>query len=64
MCQAQAAAYLIAQDAIDQLLDALPASESAGSGAELGWRTGPFRRVLSAAGDLLEVRSVPGVCAP
>ncbi|WP_040692905.1 cytochrome P450 [Nocardia vinacea] len=48
MCPAQDAAYLIAQDAIDQLLDALPEIELAGPAAELGWRTGPFHRALTA----------------
>lgn len=43
-CPAQSMAYLIAQDAIDQLLDALPEIRLAEA---LTWRPGPFHRSLS-----------------
>lgn len=45
MCPARSMGYLIAQDAIDQLLDALPDLRLAG---EITWRTGPFHRALTA----------------
>ncbi len=41
-------AYVIAQEAIDQLLNALPDMRSAVPPSELRWRPGPFRRALSA----------------
>ncbi|MEU6558660.1 cytochrome P450 [Nocardia nova] len=44
-CPAQSLAYLIAQDAIDQLLDVLPDMEPDG---EPVWRPGPFHRALAA----------------
>ncbi|MFD5179944.1 cytochrome P450 [Nocardia sp. NPDC058379] len=47
-CPAKSPAYLIAQEAIDQLLDALPELELAVPEAELVWRPGPFHRALAA----------------
>ncbi|MFF0492948.1 cytochrome P450 [Nocardia sp. NPDC004068] len=47
-CPARHPAYQIAQDAIDQLLDALPDLTLARPQAELHWRPGPFHRALSA----------------
>ncbi|NKY86109.1 cytochrome P450 [Nocardia veterana] len=47
-CPARSAAYLIAQDAIDQLLDALPDLRLSVPAAELVWRPGPFHRALAA----------------
>ncbi|MFD0361302.1 cytochrome P450 [Nocardia sp. GCM10030253] len=47
-CPARSAAYLIAQDTIDQLLDALPDMQLAVPAAELVWRPGPFHRALTA----------------
>ncbi|MFF0501281.1 cytochrome P450 [Nocardia aobensis] len=47
-CPARSAAYLIAQDAIEQLLDALPDIRLAVPAAELTWRPGPFHRALAA----------------
>ncbi len=44
-CPAPSMAYPIAQDAIDQLLDALPELELAG---EITWRPGPIHRAVSA----------------
>ncbi|MFB8281129.1 cytochrome P450 [Nocardia colli] len=44
-CPAQSMAYLIAQDAIDQLLDALPEMRLT---AAPTWRPGPFSRALTA----------------
>lgn len=46
-CPAQSAAYLIAQAAIDQILDALPEMELAVPAADLVWRPGPFARGLA-----------------
>lgn len=46
-CPAKSAAYLIAQEAIDQLLDALPDLRLAVPADELVWRPGPFHRALS-----------------
>lgn len=48
MCPASSLAYRIAQDAIDQLLDALPEMRLGVSSAELTWRTGAFHRALTA----------------
>ncbi|WP_459545926.1 cytochrome P450 family protein [Nocardia sp. X0981] len=48
VCPASSLAYLIAQDAIDQLLDGLPEIRLAVSAAELTWRTGAFHRALTA----------------
>ncbi|WP_245718277.1 cytochrome P450 [Nocardia miyunensis] len=46
-CPAQTVAYMIAQDAIDQLLDALPEMElDFPSGAPV-WRPGPFHRSMT-----------------
>ncbi|WP_062989185.1 cytochrome P450 [Nocardia anaemiae] len=47
-CPARTAAYLIAQDAIDQLLDAVPGMRLAIPAENLTWRPGPFHRALSA----------------
>lgn len=47
-CPAKSVAYLIVQDAIDQLLDALPEIELAVSPDELVWRPGPFHRAVAA----------------
>ncbi|WP_084531896.1 cytochrome P450 [Nocardia miyunensis] len=47
-CPAQSLAYLIAQDAIDQLLDALPEIRLDTSEGEPTWRPGPFYRALTA----------------
>jgi cytochrome P450 len=47
-CPAQSAAYLIAQAAIDQILDALPEMELAVPAEDLVWRPGPFARALAA----------------
>jgi cytochrome P450 len=46
-CPAQSAAYLIAQAAIDQILDALPEMELAVPAENLVWRPGPFARALA-----------------
>jgi cytochrome P450 len=46
-CPASSMAYLVAQDAIDQLLDALPEIRLAVSPSELTWRPGPFHRALT-----------------
>ncbi|MEU0502626.1 cytochrome P450 [Nocardia sp. NPDC005998] len=48
VCPANSLAYLIAQEAIDQLLDALPEIRLAVSPGELTWRPGPFHRALTA----------------
>ncbi|MFD6156328.1 cytochrome P450 [Nocardia sp. NPDC060256] len=45
-CPARSMAYLIVQDAIDQLLDALPELDLAVAASELSWRPGPFHRAL------------------
>jgi len=47
-CPAQSVAMLIANEALDQLLDALPDLELAHPVAELTWRPGPFHRALTA----------------
>jgi len=47
-CPARSVASLIAQDAIDQLLDALPELHLAVPLDELVWRPGPFNRSLAA----------------
>ncbi|WP_194827563.1 cytochrome P450 [Nocardia sp. XZ_19_231] len=47
-CPAKPVAYLIVQDAIDQLLDALPELTLAVPVEELVWRPGPFHRSLAA----------------
>ncbi|MFE3446074.1 cytochrome P450 [Nocardia sp. NPDC059180] len=46
-CPAQSLAYVIAQNAIDQLLDALPEMEPAFTGGTPVWRPGPFHRALA-----------------
>ncbi|WP_371855977.1 cytochrome P450 [Nocardia alba] len=46
-CPAKSPAYLIAQEAIDQLLDALPEITLAVPADELVWRPGPFHRALA-----------------
>ncbi|KAA8881929.1 cytochrome P450 [Nocardia colli] len=45
---ARSAAYQIARDAIDQLLDALPELRLAVPAEKLVWRPGPFHRALAA----------------
>ncbi|WP_245672269.1 cytochrome P450 [Nocardia anaemiae] len=45
-CPARSVAYLIVQDAIDQLLDALPEMRLAIEPEQLSWRPGPFHRAL------------------
>ncbi|PXX52849.1 cytochrome P450 [Nocardia tenerifensis] len=45
-CPARSMAYLIVQDAIDQLLDALPELALGVAPGELSWRPGPFHRAL------------------
>ncbi|MEV6322920.1 cytochrome P450 [Nocardia sp. NPDC051787] len=45
-CPARSAAYLVVQDAIDQLLDALPELRLAVVPNQLTWRPGPFHRAL------------------
>ncbi|MEU7629794.1 cytochrome P450 [Nocardia sp. NPDC049220] len=47
-CPARSPAYLIVQDAIDQLLDALPELRPAVDAHKLTWRQGPFHRALAA----------------
>ncbi|MEU1980644.1 cytochrome P450 [Nocardia sp. NPDC019395] len=46
-CPAQHTAYVVAQEAIDQLLDALPEIRLAIPGEELAWRPGPLHRTLA-----------------
>jgi cytochrome P450 len=46
-CPARSVAELIVQDAIDQLLDALPEMKLAVPASRLQWRPGPFHRALS-----------------
>ncbi|MBB5911801.1 cytochrome P450 [Nocardia transvalensis] len=46
-CPARSVAYLVVQDAIDQLLDALPELQLAVPAHELTWRPGPFHRALA-----------------
>ncbi|MBF6245718.1 hypothetical protein IU471_19335 [Nocardia elegans] len=47
VCPARSVAYLVAQDAIDQLVDALPEIRLACRAEELSWRPGPFHRALT-----------------
>lgn len=47
-CPAQSLAYLVAQDAIDQLLDALPEMRLDLPDDTPTWRPGPFHRALTA----------------
>ncbi|MGV9409859.1 cytochrome P450 [Nocardia sp. NPDC003693] len=46
-CPAKSVASLVAQEAIDQLLDALPELRLAVPVDELSWRPGPFHRALA-----------------
>ncbi|MFE7802463.1 cytochrome P450 [Nocardia sp. NPDC057440] len=46
-CPAKSVAYLIVQEAIDQLLDALPELQLAAAVEDLAWRPGPFHRALA-----------------
>ncbi|MEV6138097.1 cytochrome P450 [Nocardia sp. NPDC051990] len=46
-CPARSIATLVAQDAIDQLLDALPEMQLAVPVGDLEWRPGPFQRALA-----------------
>ncbi|WP_420873731.1 cytochrome P450 [Nocardia huaxiensis] len=46
-CPARSVASLVAQEAIDQLLDALPELRLAVPAEELSWRPGPFHRALA-----------------
>ncbi|MFR9774063.1 cytochrome P450 [Nocardia sp. SC052] len=46
-CPAKSVAYLIAQEAIEQLLDALPEIRLAVPPEELVWRPGPFHRAMT-----------------
>ncbi|MRH87332.1 cytochrome P450 [Nocardia sp. SYP-A9097] len=46
-CPARSVGYMIVQDAIDQLLDALPDMKLAVPKSALRWRPGPFHRALS-----------------
>ncbi|MFG1792753.1 cytochrome P450 [Nocardia sp. NPDC049149] len=48
VCPARSTAYLIAEVAIDQLLDALPDLQLGTPKHELTWRPGPFHRALAA----------------
>ncbi|MBF6348385.1 MULTISPECIES: cytochrome P450 [Nocardia] len=48
VCPAQHTAYVVGQEAIDQLLDALPELRLAIPTAELTWRPGPLHRTLAA----------------
>ncbi|MFF0454900.1 cytochrome P450 [Nocardia africana] len=47
-CPARSVAYLVVQDAIDQLLDALPEIRLAVDPSEIRWRPGPFHRSMTA----------------
>ncbi|WP_198407281.1 cytochrome P450 [Nocardia terpenica] len=47
-CPARSVAYLVVQDAIDQLLDALPEMRLAVPKDEITWRPGPFHRAMNA----------------
>ena len=47
-CPARSVAYLVVQDAIDQLLDALPEMRLAIGPSEISWRPGPFHRAMAA----------------
>lgn len=46
-CPARSAAYLVAQEAVGQLLDVLPDLELSVPAAQLAWRSGPFHRALA-----------------
>lgn len=47
-CPARSVAYLVAQTAIDELLDALPDLRLAVAKHEISWRPGPFHRAMVA----------------
>lgn len=47
-CPAQSPALVVVQEAIDQLLDALPEMELAVPAEQLSWRPGPWHRALAA----------------
>ncbi|WP_218023343.1 cytochrome P450 [Nocardia altamirensis] len=47
-CPARSAAYLVAQEAVDHLLDVLPDLQLAIPATDLVWRPGPFHRALAA----------------
>ncbi|MBF6339769.1 cytochrome P450 [Nocardia abscessus] len=47
VCPAKDVAYLAAEHAINQLLDALPEMQLAVPGKQLEWRPGPFHRALT-----------------
>ncbi|WP_416382127.1 cytochrome P450 [Nocardia higoensis] len=47
-CPARSVAYLVCQEAIDQLLDAIPELRLAIPISELTWRPGPFHRAMTA----------------
>ncbi|WP_235746611.1 cytochrome P450 [Nocardia coffeae] len=47
-CPARTVAYLVVQDAIDQLLDTLPEITLAVDPSEISWRPGPFHRAMAA----------------
>ncbi|MBF6177154.1 cytochrome P450 [Nocardia otitidiscaviarum] len=46
-CPAKSVAYLVVQDAIDQLLDVLPELRLAVTPDEIVWRPGPFHRAMA-----------------
>ncbi|WP_433192139.1 cytochrome P450 [Nocardia sp. CA-107356] len=58
-CPAREAAYLIAQDAIDQILDILPDIRLAIAPEELTWRPGPFHRALATLPVVFPASSFP-----
>ncbi|WP_328401043.1 hypothetical protein [Nocardia sp. NBC_00403] len=47
-CPAREMGYLVAQDAIDQLLDRIPEMYLAVHAADVEWRPGPFHRAMAA----------------
>ncbi|GAA5061533.1 cytochrome P450 family protein [Nocardia callitridis] len=47
-CPARSVAYVVAREAIDHLLDALPEMSLAEPLAQMSWRPGPFHRALAA----------------
>lgn len=48
-CPAKSVAYLVVQDAIDQLLDALPEMQLAVPADKLVWWPDPFHRAMAAS---------------
>ena len=62
MCPAPNSAHLIARDAIDQFLDALPETRLAVAPEQLRWRPGPFHRALEALPVVFE--PVPPLTTP